>query len=138
MLTTGEQQGGACVAQIVEPDIWQTGPLEERLERGSCEVAEVQRLATVGAKDQSAILHVPPSLSRSAFWAALWTLSASTVWPSITSVTSRSGIPAGLSAWALAEALPGALPKMSSSPAAGDEQGEGVTVLGAGDVEGER
>ena len=82
--------------------------------------------------------HIPPSLSRSAFWAALWTLSASTVWPSITSVTSRSGIPAGLSAWALAEALPGALPKMSSSPAAGDEQGEGVAVLGGGDVEGKR
>jgi hypothetical protein len=53
-------------------------------------------------------------------------------------VKSRSGIPAGLSAWALAEALPGALPKMSSSPAAGDEQGEGVAVLGGGDVEGER
>ena len=27
---------------------------------------------------------------------------------------------------------------VSSSPAAGDEQGEGVAVLGAGDVEGER
>src|ERR671917_122152 len=62
MLTTGEQQGGACVAQIVEPDIWQTGPLEERLERGRCEAAEVQRLATVGAKDQSVILpHSPES-----------------------------------------------------------------------------
>src|SRR5215213_8286865 len=56
MVTTGEQQGGACVARIVEPDVRQTRPLEERLERGRCEVAEVQRLATVGAKDQTVIL----------------------------------------------------------------------------------
>src|SRR5215213_413710 len=78
MVTTGEQQGGACVAQIVEPDVRQTSSLEERLERGRCEVAEVQKLATVGAKDQTVILPHSPSLSRSAFWAALWTLSAST------------------------------------------------------------
>src|SRR5215217_4624410 len=54
----------------------------------------------------------------------------------ITSVTPRSGIPAGLSAWALAEALPSALPKTSSGPAAGDEEAEGLGVLGAGDAEG--
>src|ERR671911_2176436 len=42
----------------------------------------------------------------------------------ITSITLRSGILAGLSAWALAEALP----KTSSGPAAGDKEGEGLAV----------
>src|SRR5215211_1576585 len=54
----------------------------------------------------------------------------------ITSITLRSGILAGLSAWALAEALPSALPKASSGPAPGDEEGEGLGVLGSGDTEG--
>jgi len=54
----------------------------------------------------------------------------------ITSITPRSGILAGLSAWALAEGLPSALPKTSSGPAAGDEEGEGLGVLGSGDTEG--
>src|SRR5215213_1555678 len=54
----------------------------------------------------------------------------------ITSITPRSGIAAGLSAWALAEGLPSALPKTSSGPAAGDEEGEGLGVLGSGDTEG--
>ena len=126
------------MAQIVEPDIWQTGPLEERLERGRCEVAEVQRLATVGAKDQSAILPHSPESEPLGVLGGLVDPKRLDGLAEITSVTSRPGIPAGLSAWALAEALPGALPKMSSSPAVGDEQGEGVAVLGAGEVEGER
>src|SRR5215218_4215938 len=54
----------------------------------------------------------------------------------ITSITLRPGILAGLSARALAEALPSALPKASSIPAAGDEEGEGLGVLGSGDSEG--
>src|SRR5215211_3072964 len=54
----------------------------------------------------------------------------------ITSITLRSGMPAGLPAWALAEVRPSALPKASSGPAAGDEEGEGLGVLGSGDTEG--
>src|ERR687897_880266 len=54
----------------------------------------------------------------------------------ITSITLRSGILAGLSAWALAEALPSALRKASSVPAAGGEEGEGLGVLGSEDTEG--
>src|SRR5829696_492721 len=54
----------------------------------------------------------------------------------ITSITLRSGILAGLSAWTFAEALPSALPKASSGPAPGDEEAEGLGVLGSGDTEG--
>jgi len=45
-------------------------------------------------------------------------------------------MPAGLPAWALAEVRASALPKASSGPAAGVEEGEGLGVLGSGDTEG--
>src|SRR5918999_6246942 len=119
MLTTGEQQGGACVAQIVEPDIWQTGPLEERLERGRCEVAEVQRLATVGAKGQSAIL---PHSSESEPLDGLAEYNVRHGEVGDTCGIVRLGARGGSAGRITEDVL---------QPCGGDKQGEGGNVLGA-------
>ena len=138
MLTTGEQQGGACVAQIVEPDIWQTGPLEERLERGSCEVAEVQRLATVGEKVQSAIL---PRSPESEPLGVLGGLVDPKRLDGLAEYNVRHvevGDTSGIVRLGARGGSAGRITEDVLQPCGGDEQGEGVTVLGAGDVEGER
>jgi hypothetical protein len=44
------------VAQIVEPDPWQTGPLENSAEVALGDVVGVERLAVGLAEDQAAIL----------------------------------------------------------------------------------
>jgi hypothetical protein len=56
MVAAGEQQRGACVAEVVEAYIRQFRLFEERLERGRGDVAKVQSLASMGAEDKTVVL----------------------------------------------------------------------------------
>ena len=56
MVSAGEQQRGAGVAQVVEPYVRQARLFEKRLKGGCAEIVEVQRFTAHGAEDEVVVL----------------------------------------------------------------------------------
>ncbi len=51
-----QEQGGTCVAEIVEANMWRTSPLQERSESSLTQVGRVNQAADVCGEDEPLIL----------------------------------------------------------------------------------